>query len=49
LAVIFLHTRHLTRRWLIFVHAKLRELAKAEKLAEEIKKLIIKKWHEHID
>ena len=28
---------------------KLRELSKAEKLAEENKKLIIKKWHEHLD
>ena len=27
---------------------KLRELAKAEKLAEENKKLIIDKWHEHL-
>jgi Domain of unknown function (DUF4160) len=27
---------------------KLRELAKAERLAEENKKLIIEKWHEHI-
>ncbi|HKW29785.1 MAG TPA: DUF4160 domain-containing protein [Verrucomicrobiae bacterium] len=27
---------------------KLRELAKAEKLAEENKKLIIEKWHEHL-
>jgi hypothetical protein len=24
-------------------------LSKAEKLAEENKKLIIKKWHEHLD
>jgi hypothetical protein len=28
---------------------KLRELSKAEKLAEENKKLIIEKWHEHLD
>ena len=28
---------------------KLRELTKAEKLAEENKKLIIKKWHEYLD
>ncbi|HEV2437214.1 MAG TPA: DUF4160 domain-containing protein [Verrucomicrobiae bacterium] len=27
---------------------KLRELAKAERLAEENKKLIIAKWHEHL-
>jgi hypothetical protein len=28
---------------------KLRELSKAEKVAEENKKLIIEKWHEHLD
>ena len=28
---------------------KLSELAKAEKLAEENKKLIIEKWHEYLD
>jgi hypothetical protein len=28
---------------------KLRELSKAEKLAEENKKLILEKWYEHID
>ena len=28
---------------------KVRELAKAEKLAEENKKLIIQKWHEYLD
>jgi hypothetical protein len=28
---------------------RLRELSKAEKLAEENKKLIIEKWHEHLD
>ncbi len=28
---------------------KLRELSKAEMLAEENKKLIIEKWHEHLD
>jgi hypothetical protein len=28
---------------------KLRELSKAEKLAEENKKLIIEKWREHLD
>jgi Domain of unknown function (DUF4160) len=28
---------------------KLRELTKAEKLAEENKKLIIEKWHEYLD
>jgi hypothetical protein len=28
---------------------KLRELSKAERLAEENKKLIIEKWHEHLD
>jgi hypothetical protein len=28
---------------------KLHELSKAEKLAEENKKLIIEKWHEHLD
>ncbi len=27
---------------------KLRELSKAERLAEENKKLIIEKWHEHL-
>ena len=27
---------------------KLRELSKAEKLAEENKRLIIKKWHEYL-
>jgi hypothetical protein len=28
---------------------KLRELAKAEKLAEDNRTWIIKKWHEHLD
>ncbi|HEY5233650.1 MAG TPA: DUF4160 domain-containing protein [Verrucomicrobiae bacterium] len=28
---------------------KLQELSKAERLAEENKKLIIEKWHEHLD
>ncbi|MGD1089716.1 MAG: DUF4160 domain-containing protein [Verrucomicrobiota bacterium] len=28
---------------------KLRELSKAEKLAEENKRLIIEKWHEYLD
>ncbi len=28
---------------------KLRELAKAEKLAEENRTLIIEKWHEHLN
>jgi hypothetical protein len=27
---------------------KIRELSKAERLAEENKKLIIEKWHEHL-
>jgi hypothetical protein len=28
---------------------KLRELSKAQQLAEENKRLIIEKWHEHLD
>ncbi|HVU26543.1 MAG TPA: DUF4160 domain-containing protein [Verrucomicrobiae bacterium] len=28
---------------------KLNDLSKAEKLAEQNKKLIIEKWHEHLD
>ncbi|HVU08194.1 MAG TPA: DUF4160 domain-containing protein [Verrucomicrobiae bacterium] len=28
---------------------KLHDLSKAEKLAEQNKKLIIEKWHEHLD